>query len=111
MSEQHQDDESLTKQSLLDKSKEVERLAESIYRAAEGRRPLPHALSESLKQIGELAAESEEAVAAHLDHAYAEETLEAVATALGAVRSAIDSLVVFQALEGSAYSTRTVAND
>jgi len=111
MSEQQQDEETLTKQSLLDKAKEVERLAESIYRAAEGRRPLPHSLSDSLKQIAELAAESEEAIASHLDHAYAEATLEAVATALTAVRSGIDSLVVFQALEGSSYETRTVAND
>ncbi len=111
MSEQHDEDEKLTRQALLDKSKELERLAETIYRAAEGRRPLPGSLGEALKQIGDLAAESEEAIAAHLDDANVGAALTAVATALSALRSALDSLVVFHALEGQAYETRTVAND
>jgi hypothetical protein len=111
MSEQHDDDEKQTKQALLDKSKELERLAETIYRAAEGRRPLPNSLGEALKQIGDLAAESEEAITAHLDDAKVGDALEAVATALSALRSALDSLVVYYVLEGQSYETRTVAND
>lgn len=110
MSEQH-DDETLAKQALLEKSTELERLAETIYRAAEGRRPLPKPLAEALKEIGDLAAESEEAITAYLDDAKVGDALEAVATALSAVRTAIDSLAVYQALEGSSYETRTVAND
>jgi len=106
-----QDDEALAKQALIDKAAELERLAETIYRAAEGRRPLPKALGDALKQIGDLASDSEEALAGYLDKAKAGDALEAAATALSAVRTAIDSLAVFQALEGSSYETRTVAND
>lgn len=111
MSDQEQDEEALIKQSLLDKSRDLERLGETILRAAEGRRPLPSSLGELLKQVADLAAESEEAVNEHVERAFAKETLDAVATALGAVRGAIDSIVVYQALEGTEYSTRTVAND
>ncbi|WP_026608228.1 hypothetical protein [Methylocapsa acidiphila] len=111
MSGQHSEEEAEARRSLLEKSKGLERLAETIFRAAEGRRDMPQPLADSLKQIGDLAAESEEAITAHLDDANVGEDLEAVATALSALRSAIDSLSVFTALEGSSYETRTVAND
>ncbi|HYP58758.1 MAG TPA: hypothetical protein VEQ35_10830 [Beijerinckia sp.] len=99
------------KQSLLDQTKEIERLGDTILRAAEGRRPIPTPLGEALKKIGDLTAECGEAISDHLDQALTNETLEAVVSALGAVHAGLDSLVVFQALEGSSYSTTTVAND
>lgn len=97
--------------SLLDDSAEIERLAETIVRAAEGRRPLPTPLKDCLKKIGELATLCEEVIADHGDPALAKTTSSALTTALGAVRTGIDSLVVYQALEGTTYSTTTVAND
>jgi ethanolamine ammonia-lyase large subunit len=103
-------DADLTKD-LLDKAKAIEKVSETIIRAAEGRRPLPTSLTDSLKQIGELTGECEELLTDYLDQPSAKETLAAVLSALNAIHGGIDSLIVFQALEGSSYSTITVAND
>jgi len=97
--------------SLLDDSAEIERLAEITVRAAEGRRPLPTPLKDYLKKIGELATLCEEVIAEHVEPPIAKETSAALTTALGAVRIGIDSLIVYHTLEGTTYSTTTVAND
>jgi hypothetical protein len=96
---------------LVEHANEVAKLGETIFRAAEGRRDLPVPLGESLKQIADLAGVCEELVADHATEGLSKATLEALATALGAIRGGIDSIVVFQALEGTTYETRTVAND
>jgi len=96
---------------LVEQANEIAKLGETIFRAAEGRRDLPAPLGETLKQIADLAGVCEELVADHTTVGLAKETLEALATALGAIRGGIDSLVVYQALEGTSYETRTVAND
>jgi hypothetical protein len=97
--------------SLLADSAEIERLAENTVRAAEGRRPLPTPLKDYLTRIGELTTLCEEAIADHAEPALGKETSAALATALGAIRIGIDSLVVYHALQGTTYSTTTVAND
>ncbi len=99
------------KQTLLSKAQGVEKLADIVVRAAEGRRALPKPLDETLKQIAELTSLCEDAVADHIEGALGEDGMSALATALTALHSGIDSLIVFHALEGSAYSTQTVAND
>ena len=104
------DQDELTK-SLLDDSKEIEKIAEITVRAAEGRRPLPTPMKDCLKKIAELTAACEEAIADHGEPGLAKETLAALTTALGAIHCGIDSLIVYQALEGTTYSTTTVAND
>jgi hypothetical protein len=107
MSEQ----EAKAKDALLEKSEKLEKLADTILRAAEGRRPLPVPQGDALKQIADLTSECEEALDGVIDDSFSKETLEVLATALGAIRGGIDSLVVFQALDGTSYETRTVAND
>lgn len=107
MSEQ----EAQTKEALLDKSVKLEKLADTILRAAEGRRPMPVPQGEALKQIADLTSECEEALDGVIDDRFSKETLASLATALDAIRGGIDSLVVFQALENTSYETRTVAND
>ncbi len=89
----------------------VEKLGETIFRAAEGRRDLPAPLGETLKQIADLAGACEEILSDRPAEGLAEGTLEVLATALAAIRAGLDGLVVFQALEGTTYETRTVAND
>jgi hypothetical protein len=89
----------------------VEKLGETIFRAAEGRRDLPAPLGEALKQIADLAGTCEEILADHPAEGIAAEASDALATALAAIRAGLDGLVVFQALEGTTYETRTVAND
>lgn len=96
---------------LVEQAKEIEKLGETVFRAAEGRRDLPTPFGETLKQIADLAGACEEIVADHAVEGLAKETVEALATALAAIRGGIDSLVVYQALEGTTYSTTTVAND
>jgi hypothetical protein len=96
---------------LVAQAKEIERLGDTVLRAAEGRRDLPAPLGEALKQIADLAGACEEIVADSPAEGLGQAALEALATALGAIRGGIDSLVVFQALEGTSYETRTVAND
>ena len=103
--------EDLTKQSLLSLTQEIEKMSDTIVRAAEGRRPMPTTSSEALKKVGDLTTECEEALAEYLDGTLSKETLETVVAALSAIHAGIDSLIVFSALEGSAYSTTTVAND
>jgi len=103
--------EDQTKQTLLTKAQEVEKLADIVVRAAEGRRALPKPLGDTLKQIAELTSLCEDAVADHIEGALSEDAMSALATALTALHSGIDSLIVFHALEGSAYLTLTVAND
>lgn len=95
---------------LLDQAKEVERLGETVFRAAEGRRDLPTPLGETLKQIADLAGACEEIVD-NAANGFDKETLGALAAALAAIRGGIDSIVVYQALDGTTYSTTTVAND
>jgi hypothetical protein len=109
MSEQNH--EELTKQTLLGKAEELERLGDVILRAAEGRRPLPTPLKDSLRKIADLTVDCEDAITEHLDEALTKEALTAVVAALNAIHGSIDSLIVYQALEGSSYSTTTVAND
>jgi len=96
---------------LIDKSADLERLADTILRAAEGRRPMPTPQGDVLKQIADLTAECEEALAEVAEDGSSKGTLASLATALGAIRGGLDSLVVYQALEGTTYETRTVAND
>jgi hypothetical protein len=96
---------------LLAQANEVERLGETVFRAAEGRRDLPTPLCETLKQIADLAGACEEIVADRPAGGLAEDILEALGAALAAIRGGIDSVVVYQALEGTTYETRTVAND
>lgn len=96
---------------LIEKTREIERMSDTIVRAAEGRRDIPTPFEEALKNIGALTGECEEVLAELLDQSPAKEALESVITALNAVHSGVDSLVIFKALEGSSYETRTVAND
>jgi hypothetical protein len=103
-------DAELTKD-LIEKTREIERMSDTIVRAAEGRRELPTPFEEALKNIGALTGECEEVLAELLDQSPAKEILEKVVSALNAVHSGVDSLVIFKALEGSTYETRTVAND
>ncbi|WP_034997996.1 hypothetical protein [Beijerinckia mobilis] len=96
---------------LQEQTRNLERLSDTIVRAAEGRRDLPAALEEVVKQIGALTTECSEAIEEHLDKNLSEEALGYVRDALEAIRSGLDSIVVFKSLEGAAYDTRTVAND
>lgn len=96
---------------LIEQAGEIQRLGDTIFRAAEGRRSLPTPLGETLKKIADLAGACEEIVQDRSSEGLAEETLAALATALASIRGAIDGVVVFQALEGTSYSTTTVAND
>ncbi len=100
-----------TTKELSEKAKEIERMGDTIVRAAEGRRPMPISLSDSLKSIAELTALCEEALGEQLDGQLDKEALGSVAAALNAIHVGIDSLTIFQALEGAAYNTITVAND
>jgi hypothetical protein len=96
---------------LLSLAKDVEKLGETILRAAEGRRELPAPLGETLKQIADLAVACEEFVTEPSTDSFSQASRDTLATALAAIRSGIDGLVVFQALQGTTYSTTTVAND
>lgn len=96
---------------LIDKSADLEKLADAIMRAAEGRRPMPTSQGDVLKQLADLTTECEEALAEMAGDTSSQGTLASLATALGAIRGGLDSLVVYQALEGTTYETRTVAND
>lgn len=96
---------------LAEQAREIEKLGDIILRAAEGRRDLPAPLAETLKQIADLAGTCEEVVADRPAAGLDEKILDALGGALTAIRSAIDGLVVYQALEGTTYETRTVAND
>lgn len=96
---------------LSQKAKEIEKMGDTIVRAAEGRRPLPLGLSDSLKSIAELAALCEDALAEQLEGTPEKAALEDIAAALSALHMGIDSLTVFHALEGQAYNTIAVAND
>lgn len=100
-----------TTNELSEKAKEVEKMGDTIVRAAEGRRPMPVSLSDSLKSIAELTALCEEALGEHLDGNLDKDALSSVVVALGAVHTGIASLSIFQALDGAAYNTITVAND
>lgn len=100
-----------TSQELHDKAKEIEKLGDTIVRAAEGRRPMPVSLSDALKSIAELTALCEDALTDQIDGTPDKAALKSLAAALNAVHLGIDSLTVFQALEGQAYNTMTVAND
>ncbi|ACB93682.1 hypothetical protein [Beijerinckia indica] len=106
-----EDREALVKQALADQTRNLERLSDTIVRAAEGRRDLPASLEEVIKQIATLTTECGEAVEEHLDDGLSEDTFELLQGALEAIRGGLDSLLVFKALEGSSYETRTVAND
>ncbi len=86
-------------------------MGDTIVRAAEGRRPMPMSLCDSLKSIAELTALCEEALIEQVDGSLDKETLGSVASALNALHTGIDSLTIFQALDGQAYNTITVAND
>ena len=110
MSEQQTRDEEI-KNELVAKSDEIEKMSDIIVRAAEGRRPMPTSLGDSLKTIADLTGSCEEALAEHLEAPLAKDTLSALADAIRAIHNAVDSLIVFQALEGAAYNTITVAND
>ncbi|MHB8886385.1 MAG: hypothetical protein ACYC5H_15160 [Methylovirgula sp.] len=110
MSEQQTRDEEI-KSELVAKSGELEKMSDFIVRAAEGRRPMPTSLGDSLKNIADLTGSCEEALAEHLDAPLAGDTLSALADAIKAIHNGIDSLIVFQALDGAAYNTITVAND
>jgi hypothetical protein len=103
MSEQ----EPQTSDDLVGKAAQLEKLADTILRTAEGRRPLPMPQTEVLKQIADLASECEEI----LDGEISQDAARTLTMALGAIRSGLDSLVVYTALEGTSYETRTVAND
>jgi delta 1-pyrroline-5-carboxylate dehydrogenase len=96
-----------TSDDLVGMSAQLEKLADTILRAAEGRRPLPMPQGDILKQLAELATECEEM----LDGEISKEASKSLAAALSAIRSGLDSLVVYAALEGTSYETRTVAND
>ncbi len=96
---------------LSEKAKEIEKLGDTIVRAAEGRRPMPVSLTDSLKSIAALTALCEDALSEQLDGTADKEVLGSIAAALNAVHVGIDSLTIFQALEGQAYNTITVAND
>ena len=110
MSEQQTRDEEI-KSELVAKSNDLDKMSDIIVRAAEGRRPMPTSLDESLKSIADLTGSCEEALAEHLEAPLAKDTLSALADAVRAIHNGIDSLIVFQALDGAAYNTITVAND
>jgi hypothetical protein len=100
-----------TSKELSEKAQEIERMSETIVRAAEGRRPMPISVADTLKNIAALTALCEEALTEQLDGSPDKATLGSLAAALSAVHTGIDSLTIFQALEGAAYNTITVAND
>jgi hypothetical protein len=100
-----------TTKELSEKTIEIEKMAEIIVRAAEGRRPMPLSQEDTLKSIAALTSLCEETLGEHLDGNLDKDALNMLAAALNAVHIGIDSLTVFQALEGAAYNTITVAND
>jgi len=101
----------VTKQSVLAKKLELEKLNDNIIRAAEGRRDLPVPLGDTLKKISELLGECEDAFKDHLESPLPKESLDMIVGAMDVVHEGIDSLIVFDALEGTVFNTETVAND
>jgi len=90
---------------------ELEKLNDNIIRAAEGRRELPVPLGETLKKVAELLGECEDAIKDHIESPLPKESLDLVLGGLDVVHESLDSLTVFNALEGTVFNTETVAND
>ncbi len=103
-------DEATTK-SIQSLKTELEKLNDNIIRAAEGRRELPIPLGETLKKISELLGECEDAIKEHIETPLSAASIELVINSLDVAHEGVDSLIVFSALEGTAFNTETVAND
>ncbi|WP_020175494.1 hypothetical protein [Methyloferula stellata] len=103
-------DEASTK-SILSLKTELEKLNDNIIRAAEGRRELPVPLGETLKKISELLGECEDAIKEHIATPLSPASMELVINSLDVAHESVDSLIVFDALEGTVFNTETVAND
>ncbi len=99
------------KQAITSMKAELEKLNDNIIRSAEGRRDMPIPLGDTLKKISELLGECEDAFKEHIASPLSAESLELVVSALDVVHEGIDSLVVFDALEGTVFDTETIAND
>jgi hypothetical protein len=100
-----------TKQSIQSMKTELEKLNDNIIRAAEGRRELPLPLGDTLKKIAELLGECEDAIKEHIESPLPQASIAMVIDAFDVVHESIDSLTVFDALEGTVFNTETVAND
>lgn len=100
-----------TKASFVSKSEELAKLSDNTIRAAEGRRDLPIPLGDFLKKLSEFLGDCEDAIKDHLESPMPAASLEVVMDGFNAVHEGIDSLIVFKALEGTVFSTETVAND
>ncbi len=90
---------------------ELEKLNDNIIRAAEGRRDLPMPLGDTLKKIAELLGECEDAIKEHVETPLSKGSIDLVIEALDVAHESVDSLIVFDALEGTVFNTETVAND
>ncbi len=90
---------------------DLEKLNDNIIRAAEGRREMPLPLGETLKKISELIGECEDAIKDHIASPLSSASLDLVMSALDVAHESVDSLIVFNALEGTVFNTETVAND
>jgi hypothetical protein len=100
-----------TKQSIQSMKTELEKLNDNIIRAAEGRRELPLPLGDTLKKIAELLGECEDAIKEHIESPLPGASIELILGGFDVVHESIDSLTVFDALEGTVFNTETVAND
>ncbi len=103
-------DEATTK-SIQSLKTELEKLNDNIIRAAEGRRDLPVPLGDTLKKISELLGECEDAIKEHIETPLSKVSVDLVIEALDVAHESVDSLIVFDALEGTVFNTETVAND
>jgi hypothetical protein len=99
------------KQALTTMKTELEKLNDNIIRSAEGRREMPVPLGDTLKKISELLGECEDAIKDHIASPLPADQIELVLSAFDVVHEGIDSLIVFDALEGTVFDTETVAND
>jgi len=99
-----------TKTLLLEKTEELKKLADSTVRAADGRRDLPIAWGDYLKKVSEMLGECRDAFEEHFG-ATLPPDVELIMAAVDAAHEGVDALYVFDALEGTVFSTETVAND
>jgi len=99
-----------TKALLLAKAEELRKLADTTIRAADGRRDLPIEKGEYYKKVSELLGECRDAFEDYFGSPLPA-AIEIIMAAMDAAHEGVDALIVFNALEGTVFSTETVAND
>jgi len=99
-----------TKALLLAKAEELRKLADTTVRAADGRRDLPLPWGEYFKKVSEMLGECRDAFEDYFGTPLPA-PVETIMSAMDAAHEGIDALIVFDALEGTVFSTETVAND